>query len=106
MLSDIVLAIFIMMVGLCFAGMGTHIYQLVWRVPANIGYSGKTYLATLGHLSVSFFCGPYIMLSMSLNKEEGQRLSYWPVLLSSLVAFSWAFISGLFLVSSYIAIFS
>ena len=105
MISGIVLSIFIMAVGLCVAGMGTHLYQLVWRVPATIGYGGKTYLATLGHLSVSFFCGPYIMLNMGLNRPGEEKRSYFTVLFASFIAFSWSFITGLIIVGFYIGFF-
>ncbi len=104
MMYNLFIAAFIMLVGLCFAGMGVHLYQLIWRVPAVIGYSGKTYLASLGHLSVSFICGPYIMLTMGWRKEANQKPSLVAVLISALVAFSWAFITGLFIISLYLAL--
>ncbi len=52
-------------------------------------------LGTLGHLAMSFICGPYIMLQMGWKQEDDGTLSLGSVLISALVAFGWAFITGL-----------
>lgn len=96
---EFLVAAFIMAVGLSVAGAGTHLYQLVWRAPATISYAGSSYLATLGHLAVSFICGPYIMLKMGWEKEEGGTLSVPSVLVAAVVAFGWALVTGILFLS-------
>jgi hypothetical protein len=104
MAFELILAGFIMAVGLAIAGAGTHLYQ--WRAgqQAILRYDGKTWLGSMGHLAMSFFCGPYIMLQMGWKQEDDGTLSVGSVLVSALVAFGWSFITGLFVVGIYAAI--
>ena len=104
MSTELLLAVFIMAVGLSIAGAGTHLYQFVWRVPAMLSYNGKTFLASLGNLFVSFVCGPYIMLILGWQKADGKTVSLSAVLLAAFVAFGWAFITGLLFMSLYLGI--
>lgn len=104
MASELVLAGFIMGVGLCIAGAGTHLYQGFAREQAMLRYDGKTFVASLGHLAVSFLCGPYIMLQMGWKQEDDGTLSLGSALLSALVAFGWSFITGLLFMGLYFAI--
>ena len=101
---ELLLSIFIMAIGLSIAGAGTHLYQAVWRTPAMLSYAGSTYLATLGHLAVSFICGPYIMLKMGWHQEEGEGTSTISMLIAAFVSFGWAFITGLMFLGIYLAI--
>jgi hypothetical protein len=104
MLRELVLAGFIMSVGLCISAMGTHLYQAFSNEQAALRYDGKTYLHTIGHVAVSFFCGPYILLQMGWQQERGGTLSISMALVSAFVAFGWAFITGLLVIGGYFTI--
>ena len=104
MVRELMLAGLIMAVGLTVAGMGTHLYQGFARTQAMLRYDGRTFLHTLGHLGVSFVCGPYIMLQMGWQQEEGGTLSMTSALVSAVVAFGWAFVTGLLFMGNYVAI--
>jgi hypothetical protein len=104
MSTELILAGFIIAVGLCVAGAGAHLYQAVSGQPAMLRYDGRTYLGTLGHLAMSFFCGPYIMLQMGLRPPQGETVSLGMALVAALVAFGWAFLTGLMLLGIYVAI--
>jgi len=99
-----VVAAFIMAVGICIAGAGTYLYQGVFSQPALLRYDGKTYLASLGHLAMSFVCGPYIMLQMGWQHEGKDTLSLSSALMAALVAFGWAFVTGLLALNLYFAV--
>lgn len=105
MTSEVVLAAFIMAVGLAIAGAGTHLYQGVSKQDAMLRYDGKTFLGAMGNLVISFICGPYIMLQMGWRQEtRGGTLSLGSALLSAFVAFGWSFITGLLFLGLYFAI--
>jgi hypothetical protein len=104
MTRELLLAAFIMGVGLCVSGAATHLYQWLTRQQAMLRMDGATYVHTLGHLAMSFICGPYIMLQVGWRHEEDGTLSMTSVLLSALVAFGWAFVTGLLFMSAYVAI--
>ncbi|MBI4920462.1 MAG: hypothetical protein HY834_01835 [Devosia nanyangense] len=104
MAFELLLAGFIMAVGLSMAGTGTYFYQWLAGSPAILRYDGKTWLSSMGHLFMSFICGPYIMLQMGWKQEDDGTLSVASVLVSALVAFGWSFITGLFLLGIYFAI--
>jgi hypothetical protein len=95
---------FVMAIGLCLAGAGTHLYQGLLKQPAMLRYDGKTYVASLGHLAVSFVCGPYIMLQLGWRQEGGGTISMTSALIAALVAFGWAFITGLLFMGLYFAV--
>jgi len=101
---ELLLAAFIMAVGLCVAGAGTHLYQWVARRQALLRYDGATVLASAGNLMVSFVCGPYIMLQLGWQHEDNDTISLASALISALVAFGWAFITGLLFVGFYVAV--
>jgi hypothetical protein len=104
MISEFLLAGFLTAVGLAVAGAGTHCYQWLRQEPAMLRYDGRTVLHSFGHLAMSFLCGPYIMLQMGWGQEQGGTLSISSALISALVAFGWAFITGLFVVGAYVAV--
>ena len=104
MTRDLLLAALIMGVGLCISGATTHLYQWLVRQPAMLRYDGQTFVSSLGNLAVSFVCGPYIMLQMGWRHEDDGTISMASVLFSALVAFGWAFITGLLFMSVYVAI--
>ncbi|MEO6395878.1 MAG: hypothetical protein ABIO40_08205 [Devosia sp.] len=95
-----------MAVGLAIAGAGTHLYQWRRNEAAMLRFDGKNFAGTLGHLAMSFVCGPYIMLQMGWKQEDNGTLSIGPVLISALVAFGWAFITGLIFMGIYFSIVS
>ena len=104
MTRELLLAAFIMGVGLCVAGAGTHLYQWLTRQQAMLRMDGTTYLASLGNLAMSFVCGPYILLQVGWSHEDDGTISMTSVLLSALVPFGWAFITGLLFLSAYVAL--
>lgn len=103
-INELALAGFIMAVGLSAAGAGTHLYQAIARNQAELSYAGKTYIASLGSLFMSFICGPYIMLQMGLRRQGGERHGLMMILLAAFVGFGWAFFTGLLLVGMYVAV--
>lgn len=101
MLRELILAGFIMSVGICIAGMGTHLYQWLTKEQAMLRYDGKTVMHMFGNVVMSFLCGPYIMLQMGWQQERGGTLSLSMALISAFVAFGWAFITGLLVIGGY-----
>ncbi|HUV32406.1 MAG TPA: hypothetical protein VMW31_02440, partial [Devosiaceae bacterium] len=85
--QNLILAMFIIAVGLSAAGAGTHFYQLIFKQEAMLRFDGRTYFATLGHLAMSFLCGPYIMLMLGWRREDAGSVSVSSALLSSFIAF-------------------
>jgi cytochrome c biogenesis protein CcdA len=104
MLSELVVAAFLIAFGLCIAGAGTHLYQMLAKQPAVLRYDGKTALSSLGNLGMSFVCGPYIMLHMGIEQGQQKDSSLPSVLIGALVAFSWAFVTGMLFTGLYIAL--
>lgn len=95
MTFEMMLAGFIMAVGLCIAASGTYLYQGVFNTPAMLRYDGRSYLHSVGHLFMSFVCGPFIMLQLGWRQEDDGTVTVTSVLISALVAFGWAFVVGL-----------
>ena len=104
MMFTLLLAGFIMAIGLAIAGAGTYVYQWVLGQQAILRYDGKTFVHMLGNLFMSFICGPFIMLQMGWRQEDDGTLSVGSVLVGALVAFGWSFITGLLVLSVYLAI--
>jgi len=105
MSMELMLAFYLIAVGLVLAAAGSHLYQGVFREPAMLRYDGKTYAHTMGHVLMSFICGPFIMLQLGWQQERSGAISLVSVLIGSLVAFGWAFITGLLFMAAYLAIF-
>lgn len=101
---ELLLTVFIMGVGLSVSGAATHLYQMFAKERAMLRYDGNSYLASLGHLAMSFVCGPFIMLQLGWQTEDGDTVSISSMLLASFVAFGWAFISGLLFLGIFFAI--
>lgn len=104
MTFELMVAAFIMSVGLTTAAAGTYFYQWMAGQQAMLRYDGKTWFHSMGHLFMSFVCGPYIMLQMGWRQEDDGTLSLGSVLISALVAFGWSFLTGLFILGFYLAI--
>lgn len=102
MTRELLLAAFIMGVGLCVAGAGTHLYQALARQQAMLRIDGRSLFGSIGHLMMSIVCGPYIMLHMGWQHEDDSTLSMTSALIGALVAFTWAFVTGLFFMSLYV----
>lgn len=102
--SELLLAAFIMGVGICVAGAGTHLYQWLSRQQMGFGFEGTTPVRALVHSAMVVICGPYIMLQLGWRHEANGTISLGPALVSALVAFGWAFITGLLFVGTYVAI--
>ncbi|SFV31045.1 hypothetical protein SAMN05216456_1215 [Devosia crocina] len=103
MARELLLAVFIMGLGLCVAGAGTHLYQALARQQAVLRIDGRNLSTAIGHLAMSVVCGPYIMLHMGWQQEDDGTMSMTWALLGALVAFGWAFVTGLFFMSLYVA---
>lgn len=103
-MHEVMLAGFLIAVGLAVAGCGTHLYQGLVRQEAALRYDGKTIFHSFGNLAVSFFCGPYIMLQMGWKHERDGTLSMTTALVAAFVAFGWAFITGLILLGTYFSV--
>lgn len=104
MIDEFLVAAFLMAVGIAVAGAGTHLYQWLRREQAMLRYDGRTVLHMFGNLIMSFICGPYIMLQLGWEHEDGGTLSVSSALLSAFVAFGWAFLTGMLLVGTYFAV--
>lgn len=104
MLRELLLAGLIMAVGLAIAGVGTYLYQWLANAQAALRYDGKTFAHSLGHVAMSFVCGPFIMLQMGWQHDRNGTLSISSALIAAFVGFGWAFITGLMFVGSYFAI--
>jgi len=104
MTFEFLLALFIMAVGLSISGAAASLYQGVAKEDAYLRYDGKTYLGMIGHLSMSFVCGPYIMMNMGWQQQGDGSVSLGNMLLGSLIAFGWSFINGLLFLGIYFAI--
>ncbi len=97
------LPLYLIAVGLCLSGAGTHLYQWLGKQQAMLRYDGKTFMGSMGNLAMSFVCGPYIMLQLGWRQEEGGTISMTSAMVSALVAFGWAFITGLMFMGAYVA---
>ncbi|RYE47967.1 MAG: hypothetical protein EOP24_09045 [Hyphomicrobiales bacterium] len=106
MLRELLLAGLIMAVGLAIAGVGTYLYQWLAKTQAELRYDGKTFAHGLGHLAMSFVCGPFIMLQLGWQHDRNGTLSISSALIAAFVGFGWAFITGLMFVGTYFAITS
>lgn len=104
-MTELLLAAFIMAVGLSLAGAATYLYQWLAKQQAILRFDGKNFAGTIGHLAMSFFCGPMIMLQMGWSSEKDGTISIGSALLSAFVAFGWSFITGLLFLGAYFAIF-
>lgn len=98
------LPLYLIGVGLCLSGAGTHLYQWLGKQQAMLRYDGKTVVGMMGNLVMSFVCGPYIMLQLGWRQEEGGALSMSSAMVSSVVAFGWAFITGLMFMGAYVSL--
>ncbi|MBJ6986117.1 MULTISPECIES: hypothetical protein [unclassified Devosia] len=104
MSRELLLAAFIMGVGLSVAGAGTYLYQWLTREEAALRVDGNTLGQSFLRFVVSVVCGPYIMLQYGWKQEDDGTLSMPSMLISSLVAFGWSFVTGLLIMSVYVLV--
>lgn len=104
MTKELLAAAFSIGMGLCIAGAVTHLYQWLAKQQAALRYEGETFLGSMGNLALSFVCGPYIMLQTGWRTEEDGTISTTSALVSAVVAFSWAFLTGLLFLGGIVAI--
>ena len=102
--ADVILALFIMSVGISLAGASVHLYQGMFGQQAMLRFDGANVFAMLGHLALSFVGGPYIMLQAGWRPEPGGTVSMTSALVAALVAFGWSFITGLLAMGVLLAI--
>lgn len=102
-MTQFLLALLLIGIGLSVAGTGTHLYQQVARKVAAMRVEGQTALEHLGSLFVIFICGPYLMLRMGLQTDASGRHSTVNILLAATISFGWSFVTGLMMVGTYVA---
>lgn len=104
MTKELLAAAFSIGMGLCIAGAGTHLYQWLTKQQAMLRYDGATVLGMMGNLAMSFVCGPYIMLQTGWRPEEDGTISTTSALVSAMVGFSWAFLTGLLFLGGFVVL--
>lgn len=102
-MSQLVLAAFIIAIGMSVAGMGTHLYQGLSRQIAGFRISGETVWEGIANLFVTFICGPYILIRNGFQADRGGRLFSIDAFLAAFIAFAWSFVTGLMLLGTYVA---
>jgi len=102
--SEFLISLYIMAVGMAFAGGSTYLYQWLSKQEAVLRFDGDNVFVTAGHLLMSFVCGPFIMLHMGWRRDSAGGLHVSQALLSAFIAFGWSFIVGLFFLWFYIGV--
>lgn len=72
--NEFLISLYIIAVGLAFAGGATYFYQWVWKQEAALRFDGANVFATAAHLMMSFVCGPFIMLNMGWRRDSAGGL--------------------------------
>jgi hypothetical protein len=102
--THLILALFLIAVGMSVAGTGTHLYQQIARKVAEFRVEGANALDSLINLFVMFICGPYMMLRLGLRADASGKSSTINVLLAAVIAFGWSFVTGMMVVGTYILV--
>ncbi len=95
MTNEFLISLYIIAVGMAFAGSTTFLYQTVWKQEAALRFDGDNVFVTIAHLSMSFICGPFIILHMGWSRDSAGGLHVSQALLSAFIAFGWSFVIGL-----------
>lgn len=103
-MSGLVLALFIIALGMSVAGTGTYLYQTLSRQTAGFRISGETAVEGVMNLFIIFICGPYLLLRMGCQSDGRGQISIINVLLAAFIAFSWSFVSGLMILGTYVSL--
>jgi len=102
--NEFVIALYIMAVGLAFAGGTTYLYQWIAKQDASLRFDGDNVFSVAGYLAISFVCGPFIMLHMGWRRDSAGGLHISQALLSAFIAFGWSFIVGLIFLWLYLGV--
>lgn len=102
-MTPLILALFLVAIGMSVAGTGTHLYQQIARKVAEFRVDGRNAIESLLNLFVVFICGPYMMLRLGWRADASGRTSTVNVLLAAFIAFSWSFVTGLMVVGTYVS---
>lgn len=103
-MTSLILALFLIGIGLSVAGTGTHLYQQVAHKVAQLRIEGQTALESLWSAVVVFICGPYLLLRMGCQLDAQGRISGVNVMLAAIIAFGWSFVTGLMMVGTYVSL--
>lgn len=103
-MSQLVLAFFLIGIGMSVAGTGTHLYQQLARRVAEFKVEGRNALESIANLFVMFVCGPYMVLRMGWQADTSGRVSSANVMLSAFIGFGWSFVTGLMMVGTYVSV--
>ncbi|WP_147275985.1 DUF6949 family protein [Pelagibacterium lacus] len=103
-MTQFLLALFLIGIGLSVAGTGTHLYQQLARKVAGLRVEGSNGLENIVSLFVVFICGPYLMLRLGMQSDSSGRVSTLNILLAATIAFGWSFVTGLMFVGTYISV--
>jgi len=98
-MRELVLAGFFMAFGLATSGALTHLAQSVTGKPLGFGFESNDPFLRIGKVLVAALCGPYLLLQAGWAAERDGTLTIGPALMTALVAFGWAFITGLMLLA-------
>jgi hypothetical protein len=101
-MRELVLAAFFVGFGMASAATLTHLVQAVSGQTLGFGLGRGGVVRRLSSLMVTAICGPYVLLQVGRLAEREGQLSVGPALVLALVAFGWAFISGLMLLAALI----
>lgn len=103
-MTQLLLALFLIGIGMSVAGTGTHLYQQLARKVAEFRIDGQNALDSIVNLFVLFVCGPYMMLRLGLQADSSGRASAVNALLAAFIAFGWSFVTGLMFVGTYVSV--
>jgi len=94
--NEFVIALYIMAVGLAFAGGTTYLYQWIAKQDASLRFDGDNVFSVAGYLA--------IMLHMGWRRDSAGGLHISQALLSAFIAFGWSFIVGLIFLWLYLGV--
>ena len=104
MAAEFLAAIMIVATGTAFSGASTHFYQWLVGEQARLRFDGDNIFVTMGHVFMSFVCGPFIMLNMGWRRDSAGGMHLSQAFLSAFIAFGWSFIIGAFVLAFYIGV--
>ncbi|HWJ87153.1 MAG TPA: hypothetical protein VNS12_03660 [Pelagibacterium sp.] len=101
--TQLLLALFLIGIGMSVAGTGTHLYQQIARKVAEFRVDGRNAIESVANLFVLFICGPYMMLRLGWQADAGGRPSTVNILLAAFIGFGWSFVTGLMIMGTYVS---
>lgn len=103
-MTQFILALFLIGIGLSIAGTGTHLYQQIARKVAAFRVEGRNGFEHIVSVFIVVLCGPYLMLRMGMQLDAQGRVSAINILLAATIAFGWSFVTGLMVVGTYVSV--